>query len=299
MRIRTAKYIIKEGVLNAYRNKLMSLASVGIVTASLIIFGIFLLIALNLELNISVLKNRPEMQVFCYTILDDSQIRQVEDSIRTNDKVAECRPVTRAQAFEEIKELLGEDVGLVEGLDESIAPASFIVKVKDGVDSSAVVEEFKSISGVENVRYSKGTIEMITRITYWVKFFSGLMIIILLAVSVFIIANTIKLTVFARRKEINIMKFIGATDWFIRWPFVVEGVIIGVVGAVVAFVATTYGYNAVEGRFNSDVLAISTNFVKLLKIREIWTQVIMIYAMIGVVVGSAGSFISLRKYLRV
>ena len=125
------------------------------------------------------------------------------------------------------------------------------------------------------------------------------MIIILVIISVFIISNTIKLTVFARRKEINIMKFIGATDWFIRWPFVVEGVIIGIAGAVIAFVVSAYGYNALEGKFNKDILSIGTEFLKLIKIGEVWSQVIVSYAAIGIIVGALGSFLSIRRYLRV
>jgi cell division transport system permease protein len=116
---------------------------------------------------------------------------------------------------------------------------------------------------------------------------------------VFIIANTIKLTVYARRKEINIMKYIGATDWFIRWPFVVEGVIIGIVGAVIAFVLSAYGYNAVEGKFTNDLLSMNTQLLKLIKLKDVWFQIFASYACIGVVVGAAGSFMSIRRHLKV
>lgn len=299
MKIRTLKYIFKEGAANSYRNKLMSLASIIIVIATLFIFGCFLLIALNLEYNVNTLKSQPQLQVFCFTVLDDTQVLQVEEAIKANDKIAGYQVVTKLQAFEKVKEFLGNDSGVLEGLDETFLPASFIIQLKNTEESTQVISALKEISGVETIKYSQDTIDTISKVSYWIKFISIIMIAILAVVSVFIISNTIKLTVFARRKEINIMKFIGATDWFIRWPFVVEGVIIGIIGAILAFIISAYGYNAIEGKFNSDLVLISRDFFKLLKIGDIWKQVAALYAIIGIVVGSTGSFISIRRYLRV
>jgi cell division transport system permease protein len=299
MRIRTARYIVKEGVVNAYRNKLMSLASVIIVIATLVIFGFFMLIALNLELNLNVLRDQPQLEVFCYSILDDTQVKQVEESIKNNDKIAEYQIVTKQQALEKMRDRLGKGAVVLDGYDENIFPVSYIIKLKDTEQSTVVVNELENISGVETVSYSQDAINVISKISYWVKFVSVFMIVVLLIVSVFIISNTIKLTVFARRREINIMKFIGATDWFIRWPFVVEGVIIGIVGAIVAFILSTYGYNAIEGRFSSDFLSISTDFLKLIKMKDVWYQIFAFYSTIGIVVGALGSILSIRRYLKV
>lgn len=299
MRIGTVRYIVKEGFVNTYRNILMSLASIMIVTATLVVFGFFMLIALNLELNINAIKDQPELEVFCYTVLDDNQVKQVEEAIKNNTKVERYEMVSKKQALDKMSKRLGEDSIILDGYDESIFPVSFIIKLKDTSQSEEVVEEFKSVSGVENVAYSQDTIDLISKITYWVRFISAFMIIVLLVISVFIIANTIKITVFARRKEINIMKFIGGTDWFIRWPFVVEGVIIGILGSVIAFALSGLGYNALEGRLGSDLTSLNTNFFKMIKIKDIWLQMVVYYSIIGMVVGSAGSFLSIRKYLRV
>ncbi len=299
MKIRTLRYIVKEGIVNTYKNKLMSLASVIIVVATLIIFGFVLLIALNLETNLETLKDQPQLEVFCYTILDDTQIKQVEEIIKNNEMIETYQTVSREEALEKMKERLGEDSSTLEGYDETIFPVSFIIKMKDYTQSSVAVEELKSISGVEKVSYSQDTIDLISKVTYWIKFISGFLIIILLIVSVFIIANTIKLTVFARRREINIMKYIGATDWFIRWPFVVEGVIIGIVGATLAFILTSYGYNAIESKFNEDLISISSNFFTMISMKTVWLEVMTFFLLIGTVVGAAGSFMSLRKHLRV
>jgi len=299
MKIRTLRYIVKEGIINTYKNKLMSLASLVIVVATLIVFGFVLLIAINLEANLQTLREQPQLEIYCEIELDDIQISQVEEMIKKNDKVESYQVVTRKEALEKMKKRLGEDASALEGYDETIFPVSFIIKLKDFSQSRAAVEDFKKISGVEKVSYSQDTIDIISRISYWVKFISGVLVTVLVIVSVFIISNTIKLTVFARRKEINIMKYVGATDWFIRWPFVVEGIIIGVIGAVLAFLLVSYGYTAIQLKFNKDILAISSNFFRMVNIRAIWLEILTFFLLIGSVVGAIGSIMSLRKHLRV
>ena len=125
------------------------------------------------------------------------------------------------------------------------------------------------------------------------------MIIIFLVVAVFIIANTIKLTVFARRREINIMKYIGATDWFIRWPFVVEGVIISITGALLAFIVSAYGYNTIVDKFAQDAFFENSKLLSLLSIESVWSRIAVSYTVIAIVVGTLGSFLSMRRYLKV
>lgn len=299
MKIRTVRHIIKEGAINSYRNKLMSLASVMIVTATLVVFGFFLLTASNLESNIKVWKESPQLEAFCYDELDDIQIQKVEDSIKNNDKIASYHKVTREEAFQKAKERLGNGTELLDGYGKDIFPVSFVIKLKDTAYSREVVAELQKTSGIMKVSYSQDTIDIISRISYWIRLGSSFMITIFLLISVFIISNTIKLTVFARRKEINIMKYIGATDWFIRWPFVVEGVIISVIGAVVAFVISAYGYNAIEVKFSQDLFIANMQLLKLAKVQEVWSQLALYYLLIAGVVGAMGSLLSIRRYLRV
>ncbi|RCX18328.1 cell division protein FtsX [Anaerobacterium chartisolvens] len=300
MKIRTTKYIIKEGFINAYKNKLMSLASLSIITASLIIFGVFFLAAVNLRHNIRTLEEQPEIQVFCYLELDETQINIIEEDIKGNPYVREYKAVSKREAFEKVKtEMFDGKESVLEGLDESIMPVSYIIKLEDSSKSREVVEHYRGLSGVEKVSYPQQAIDFISRITYWIPLISSLLLGILLLVSMLIISNTIKLTVFARRREINIMKYIGATDWFIRWPFIVEGVIIGIVGAVFAFAVVGYGYNALEGRITEDMAKIGVDIIKIVGIKDIAIQIVGIYCLIGVAVGAVGSFISIRKYLQV
>jgi cell division transport system permease protein len=299
MKIRTVRYIIKEGMVNTYRNMLMTLASVGTVTAALLIFGVFFLIAVNLNHNTAVLKEQPEMVVYCETELDEVQVAMVEQAIRQNDLIEAFKKVDRKEAFENFKKMLEDNVQMLEGYDESIMPVSFNVELKDPKNSVEVINQLGVVTGVESVRYSKATIDFIDRITNWVRLITIALTIVLLAISMFIISNTIKLTVFARRKEINIMKYIGATDWFIRWPFFIEGVIIGFAGALVAFIFTSYGYNMLESKFNQDLVNVSIDFITLIKLNVIGLEILLYYSIIGIVVGAFGSFVSIRKYLHV
>jgi len=299
MRIRTVKYILKEGAINAYRNKLMSLASVSIVVATLVIFGVLLLVALNLRINLDILKNQPQLEAYCYTELDDVQIKQIENTIKENNKVASYQIVTKDQALQKMKDKLANDATILDGYDASIFPVSFIIKLKDSAYATEVVKSLETTSGIEKVSYSQRLIDVISKVSYWTQLICGFMIIIFLMVSVFIISNTIKLTVFARRREISIMKYIGATDWFIRWPFVVEGVIIGIIGVIIAFIISSLGYNELESKFSKDMLNVSMEFLKLINIREVWLQIVAFYSAIGISVGAFGSFLSIRRYLRV
>jgi len=294
MKLRTTKYIFKEGLINAYRNKLMSLASVSVVTASMIVLGLFLVISINLNHNIRKLEEQPQMQVFCDPELDDEQIKVIEQAIKNDSRVKKYTYVSKKEALEKAKEMLGEDQNVIEGLGDDFMPVSFIVELNNLKEAPDVVSAFKSIQGVSNVRYSQERIDIILKIATWVQIGNIVLIIILLAVAMFIISNTIKLTVFARRKEINIMKYIGATDWFIRWPFIIEGVVIGLIGAVIGFVAISIIYALLSNKVSEGI-----NIISLVSLRELQFVVTYTFALVGTVIGALGSAVSIRKYLHV
>lgn len=298
MKIRTTKYIIKEGILNTVRNKLMSLASVSIVAATLLIFGVFLFITINLNLTMQEFGKRPQIQVYLKPELDDTQVAKIQESIKNDPLVKEYTLVSKEEAFEIVKEeIIGQDVTM-DGIDASIMPVSYIVKLIDPSQTMKFVEKFSSSTDVLKVEYSQNELDFIYKASYWVRLISIILVVILLVVGMFIISNTIKLTVFARRREIGIMKYIGATDWFIRWPFIIEGILIGVFGAAIAFILASYGYNAVERWLSTDFKSYA-NIIRIVKLNEIGLFVLGIYTIIGVLIGSIGSFISIRKYLHV
>lgn len=299
MKIRTVKYIIKEGLVNSYRNKLMSLASIGIMSASLIIFGLFLLISINMNHAIGQLKQQPEIEVFCKPEIDDTMVAGIEKKIKEDPRVRESRMVSKKEALEQAKALLGDNKYALDGEDESFLPVKFIVKLTNLEDSKAFADKFKEVGGISKVRYSQDEIDFISGISRWISLASSGILMILLVISIFIISNTIKLTVFARRKEINIMKYVGATDWFIRWPFILEGVVIGLIGSIVAIGLLTYGYSVLETRISSEFIKIGNETLSIVHIKEFSLQVSALFCGIGILVGALGSLISIRKHLHV
>jgi cell division transport system permease protein len=269
------------------------------VSAEMIVFGIFMLITLNINSSMDLLKDQPEIIVFCFPELNDEQISKIESEISGNDKIDNYTKVSKKEGFEELKEMLGYNKNLLEDLDESFVPIKFVIKLKNPDDSTLVADTLFKTHGVEDVRYPQQVIELISNASKWIRIVSILLIGILLVVSVFIISNTIKLTVFARRREIGIMKYIGATDWFIRWPFIVEGVLIGFIGAIVAFALLSYAYITLENKLHMDLSGISMGFIRLISFGSIAFQTIGIYLLAGLLVGALGSVISIRKYLKV
>ncbi len=301
MKIRSIRYILKESFRNAYRNRLMSLASISIITAALILFGVFYLILINLNHNLDLLYQKPQMQVYCLPELTDEQVAAVKTEIANNKYIESFSEVTKKEAFEQLKKYLEndkQDLGgaeILEGYDESMMFVSFTVKVKDPLDSNKVAKELEALAGVDNVKYSQQTIDMILKVSNWVKVVSFVLIGLLLVISLFIISNTIKLTVFARRKEINIMKYIGATDWFIRWPFVFEGILIGLLGALIAFVLVAYLYGFAQPKLASEF----AGGFEMVQFSGAWGMLVLIYAGISTVIGASGSVMSIRKHLHV
>lgn len=294
MKIRTTRYIIKEGLINVYRNKLMSMASLSVVIASLIIFGIFLLITLNLNYNVSTMEKQSQMQVYCEAEIEDSMVNSIEKKIKNSPYVKDYVVVSKEEAYEIAKEMLGNQKEALTGFDESIMPVSFKINLKNAEDCLLAEAEFKKISGVSKVKFSYEKLQLITKVVYIIQLISVLLIIILVLFSVLIISNTIKIAVFSRRKEIEIMKYIGATDWFIRWPFIVEGIAIGLIGAGISYVAVSYAYMVSAEKIHQFI-----TMVNLLNINNMSSILIIGNIILGVLVGAFGSAVSIRKYLRV
>lgn len=292
--------MVKEGFVNTYRNLLMSLASVSMVVASLLIFGIFLMLIINFSYNLNRLKAQVEIAVFLKNNATSLESADVELKIKNDERVLTYRKVTKEEAFAELATVYLEDSELIEGLTPDFLSESFRVHLKNVEDSAAFADEISRMEGVEDVTYPYDSLKKLGTVLNWINVGSMAVLALLLIISVSIIANTIKLTVYARRKEIEIMKYIGASDWFIRWPFIIEGVIIGFAGALIAFILTSYLYNSVESFVNAHTLDYGlSDLIKMVSIGNVAGQIFVIYAIIGMVMGGTGSIISVRKHLNV
>ena len=299
MKIRTIRYMLAEGISNTYKNLLMSLASVSMVIASLLIFGIFLMITINLSYNLSQIEKKMEIVVFLDRDISVMQADAVELKLKSDERVLSYSRLSKEQAFNEMAEMLG-DSSLLEGLEPDFLPEKITVHLKNPEDSYAFSNELGKMEGIDEIVFPKALLEKMSLVLRWVNVGTMVILVFLLIISVSIIANTIKLTVYARRKEIGIMKYVGANDWFIRWPFIIEGMIIGLMGAIVSFVATSYLYIEVEKYVNAESISYGiSDIIKMVPMDTIGGSILFVYIIIGMVMGAAGSVISVRKHLNV
>jgi cell division transport system permease protein len=289
------EYFIKEALSSLKRNGLMSFASVTTVALSLLILGMFLVMVLNLNNMASALESQVQISVYLQDGLTDHEMREVGTRITKLPGVVQVNFVGKEEAMNRFKERLGEQQSLLNALGESNPlPNAFEVKVDKTERVKPVAQAMMQFKGVENAKFGQEVVEQLFALTKMVRIF-GLVIIVFLALAaLFIISNTIRITVFARRKEIGIMKYVGATNWFIRWPFLLEGMMLGFGGALVAvlFLNETYGiliHQVYE----------SLAFLPLIPQYPFITNISVVLLVTGTVIGALGSTISLRRYMRV
>ena len=299
MKLRTVNFIFKEGLSNLLRNKLMFFASCAIVTAALMILGVFLLVVLNFNENIKALDEKPQIQVYARYDMADAEVDALEAAIRAQPGIKEFSRISRGEALERAIELLGENSDILYEIEPDYLPISFIMKL----DESDMIYDFvlwlEEIPDIAKISYPKRTIDLIARVSNWTKVFGTVLAGIPILFAVFIVSNTIRIAVFERRNEISIMRYIGATEQLIRWPFIVEGMITGIVGAAIAFFATGFGYNFVENSFSPEMANLTDDLFRLVGAGSVSTVLLLVYLFIGVGVGAVGSARSISKYLRV
>jgi len=296
MKISTAKYFIKDAFVNLRRNATVSTASMATVAATLFILGIFLLTVLNVNRGIVNVESKVEVKVFLKDNITDAQKAALETKIKSVDGVVKVSYETKAQALENFKKQLGEqNKSLVEGLEkDNPMPNSYIVKVDDPEAVTGVVNGITGMEGIDSIKDGREIVDKILSITNTIKWVGSVIFVILIGVSLFLIGNTIKIIVYSRRREIGIMKYIGATDWFIRWPFIIEGVILGISGALIANILLFYAYKLAYAKITSGLL-----MMQLVPVYYVSTYILALFILFGAVIGAAGSILSIRKFLAV
>ena len=295
MKIRTLEYFIREAFSSLRRNALMSIASVTTVALSLLILGMFLVLVLNLNNMADALESQIQVTVYLQDSMTDRQVRDMGQQISGMPGVTDVKFVNKTEAMQRFKERLGEQQGLLAALgDNNPLPSSYEVKVDRPTRVKPVAEAIGKLKGVETVKFGQEVIEQLFNLTHLVRV-AGLVLIVFLAMAaLFIISNTIRITVFARRKEIGIMKYVGATDWFIRWPFMIEGIVLGFGGALIAVVCLVKGYSLVTAQVH-ETLA----FLPLIPKYPFLHNISLILIFVGMIIGALGSTISLKRFMKV
>lgn len=300
MRYNIIGYLLSEGFHNVMKNKKSTGASLMIMCATMLIFGLFFLIGENVNHMMKELESNQGMQVFMTKKVSDEQIQELEEKIKDLPDVAKVEFISKEQGMNTFKERFGENAKILDAYtgDDNPITDSFVVTLTKLEKSEEVKTQIEGFENVKNVELRDKTIEALIKVTNGVRIVSAVILVLLIVISVFIIANTIKLTVHARRKEISIMKYVGATNGFIRWPFIVEGIIIGVVAALISVLLLGIAYNSLMGQITSSEV-FSNMGLSLLTFSEIFTLIITVYLILGTGIGALGSIISMRKYLEV
>lgn len=298
MKIKSLGYSTKEAFKNLWRNQMMSVASITSVCATLIILGIIYILIINVNnMAESVKVQFDTVLVYLSEEMSIEAIEETGQTLLNYPGVKDVQFVSKNQALEDLKNSWNENAYLLDGLESNPLPNSYVVTL-DSLDvSRSVVDYATATPGVTDVKYYQDIIDKILNVTQYIRWIGLVLIAVLIGVSTFIIANTIKLAVTARRKEINIMKYVGATNWFIRWPFLLEGTLLGIIGASIAagiiFLAYRYTYNLFTTQFYVIIAA------HIVSVEAIMGDLIVLFVVLGSGIGALGSINAMRKHLNV
>ncbi|MBS4537420.1 permease-like cell division protein FtsX [Clostridium sp. D2Q-11] len=298
MNFRTILYTLKQGFIGIWRNRMMSLASIGSVTSTLIILGIILIMVLNVNnLAIMLKQEFDEIEVFISEDATEEQVNSLKSSLENTDGIVEIVYKSKEDALETMQDQWEDKSYLLEDLEENPFPDSFIIRVDNLEDSEAVVSSINEMEGIEDIKYFRDIVERMLTISTLVRNGGLIVIGILILISIFIISNTIKITVAARQKEISIMKYVGATNGFIRGPFIVEGVLLGIIGSIVAISIIGFGYKYLFEVASQKLYVFAT--VYMIPYYSLFSDIVIMFISIGVGIGVIGSVVSLRRFLKV
>ena len=295
MSFSTKEYFIKETYKSIRRNGFMSFASISTVAVSLLVLGMFLMIFLNTNNLAQYLESQVQVSVYMQDSATDKELAAVKEKLTKMPGVVKVTQVSKQQALERFKKRLGDQEQLLNSLGkENPFPNSFEVQVDNPDRIKVLTPQIGQLPKVETAKFGQEVVEHLFQLTKILRLGGIVLVVFLAMATLFIISNTIRLTVFARRKEVIIMKYVGATDWFIRWPFLLEGMTLGFFGAVVAFVLINSIYASLLDRIHATLA-----FLPLLPTSPLLLYVDLFLLAAGTGIGALGSYISLRKFLRV
>ena len=302
MRISTVGYTMKQGVKNIGRNKLFSLASVATMAACIFLFGLFFSVILNFNYIVKKAEEGVAITVFFEENLEDSKVEAIGDALRDRDDVLKVTYVSADEAWDTFKdEYFGESKDLAEGFkdDNPLAGSdNYEVYMKDAESQKEVVKFAEGLDGVRKVNKSDVVAKTLSSVNKLILYVSAAIILILLIVTVFLISNTVTIGITVRKEEIAIMKYIGAKDYFVRGPFIVEGILIGLVGAAIPLAGLYVVYDkAID--YIMTRFSILNNILDFMPVWDVYKILLPTGLLLGVGIGFIGSFFTIRKHLKV
>ena len=298
MKYNVISYFLSEGFRNVFKNKKSTFSCLGVMCATMFIFGLFFSVSKNINNIIAEVEDAQAIRVFALNEATQEEIDTLGKQISEVNGVNSITPKTSQDAYNEMREGLGDRQDVMDTMEPTAFSASFVVTLTDLDLNEEVQENISKLDNVKRITSSNQTIATLSKVGKWVKILTGALLGILIVISIFIISNTIKLTVHARRKEISIMKYVGATNGFIRTPFMIEGIIIGLLSSILSLGIIGVLYNAVVGKLIASP-TVQTIGVSILTFNNLFTEIVVVYLVLGIGIGILGSSISMRKYLDV
>lgn len=294
--INSVFYSIKQAFLQVSRNRAMSLASIFSISAMLLILGLFFIVVVNINMATEAAKQDYEtVQVYLTDEVTAEEARQMTESFDRIDGVSETQYLDKDKALQQWKAKWGDSGYLLDSLGNNPLPNSILITVSQLEAADQVVEEAARAEGIEDVKYYKETVEKLLKITNFIQIGALIIMVFLIVVAVVVVSNTIKLTVFARSREIAMMKYVGATNWFIRGPFLVEGMLIGMISALISVVIIAFTYSKISELIGQDVFIILST--PMVPVSFMTINLISIFLSVGISIGACGSIISMRRFL--
>ncbi|MBD2868434.1 permease-like cell division protein FtsX [Paenibacillus arenilitoris] len=305
MRFSTLLRHLREGAKNIIRNGWMSFASMSSIFISLFILGTFFLLAMNVNSMAGQMESQVQIRVYLQLNVEQAKMTELQNKIGNLTEVSKVTFVSKAEGLELLRKNLGkENEDLLEGYDneKNPLPDSFTVDVYDPQSIEAAAQQIDAINKadetqpISKIKYGQGTVETLFKVTNAVRNIGIVIVVGLSVTAMFLISNTIKMTILARRREIGIMKLVGATNSFIRWPFFIEGALIGIISSIVTTVLILIGYSQLVKLTQMEM---SLMMIKLVTLEESGLLTAALLIGLGTLIGIWGSTISVRKYLKV
>lgn len=296
MKFNTIKYFFIDAFKSLKRNRTLSIAAMITVLITFFIFGTFILLGLNFNKAVEDVASKLEIKVYLDNDIKLIDQREIELKLNEQEGVKEVIYESKEEAFANLQEMLKDNQGLLEGYDlsENPLPSSYIVKLDAPEYASQIVDAVQGMSGVEDISNQQDMIDTISTFVNGVRITGMVLFVVFIGVSIFLITNTTKITVYSRRREVGIMKYVGATDWFIRWPFIIEGMIIGFIGSLISSILLFMLYRGVYGYIVSNMFLVS-----LVSPGFVLSTLTWVFLLGGIIIGALGSIVALRKFLDV
>jgi len=296
MKIRGFRYFFSEAFKNIFSNGGMTIASIFTVIASLLLLGVFMCLTININSMMGNLQDSYQIVAYVDEKVNEDGISAIGAQLENLPNVSQVTFTNSDQRLENLRQKMGGNGAKLDRYkDDNPLRNMYEITLTDLSLSEDTVKEMKNIDGIAKIQQNEETIGQLVTIANYIRIFSLGIMVALAIIAIFIISNTIKLTVYTRRKEINIMKFVGATDWFIRWPFIIEGIFIGIIGAVFSIGIVLGGYYLLEGVVDSLNIA----FLAMKPMSDLTNLIVATSLILGALLGGIGSLISVRKHLNV